>query len=436
MESPRDESRPTAAGPTPIVRPVDPAARMASTCLGEVLRLAGSGLLFLAITIAAMPLTQRDAPPGGPRPLWADPDVWWKVTLIGAAIGMAGAGLRSLGQRLKAPVWDEVVSTDHRPPILLLRSFSDDKPRVVGTRQADGGGGLPAGLEGIRNESVTFEQVVAETLGAYGPVVAIGRPGEILPPRGAARGLPYGKWQDTIEQTLAGCHLVVVVLGRLKLIEGPAGLVEDGLTWELRRVFALEPAKLMIVVPPVRDEEAAERWGIFRRVAGDKMPPYRGRELVLTFSPRWEPRVQRIGGTGHRLPVLDDYASALLEAYLLRQLDEGRPCITCGSGATRICHQCHRFVCDAHARALDGRTYCVADWEKKKPMSRRARWTTAGLLATAGAAAIVLAGWIFVGLGCLAFSVLIVLRLVTESKADATNAPADGAGTPHAPSNG
>ena len=80
-------------------------------------------------------------------------------------------------------------SRDNRPPILLLRSFRDDETRVL----LSGWSASPWGT------NTTLEELVVDCLAGHGPVVAIGRPGEALPPLGAAREyVDHGSWQQRV----------------------------------------------------------------------------------------------------------------------------------------------------------------------------------------------------------------------------------------------
>jgi hypothetical protein len=67
---------------------------------------------------------------------------------------------------------DLLVRKDHRPPVVYLRSFKADEVTRRGT---------------IFGDFQTEEEVLAEVLSEFGPVVAIGKPGEELPELGAAR---------------------------------------------------------------------------------------------------------------------------------------------------------------------------------------------------------------------------------------------------------
>ena len=71
---------------------------------------------------------------------------------------------------------------DTRPPVILLRSFGDD---VIGVDRSPT---VNTPLSSWDSKALTLEEVIERALWIAGPVIAIGKPGEKLPPAGAARG--------------------------------------------------------------------------------------------------------------------------------------------------------------------------------------------------------------------------------------------------------
>ncbi len=202
-----------------------------------------------------------------------------------------GAGLLALfllhfARRLRAPNALRVMRRDRRPPVLLLRAFDDDFAAVDNDSPA-----LDWRTAGFGGR-VSFEQMLCDLFGRCGPVVAIGRPGEKVPPLGAARfWISDDRWQRAVEELLGECQRVVLVMGR---IEGRAGL-----TWEARQIFALDrPGKVVLVMPPVDEEEARGRWEQYRRLSGGRLPAYRGGELAVAFDPSGRGAVARAAGLG------------------------------------------------------------------------------------------------------------------------------------------
>jgi len=139
----------------------------------------------------------------------------------------------------------EMRRRDTRPPIILLRSFDDD---VIGV---DRGPTVNTPLSFWDAKALTLEEVIERALWLAGPVIAIGRPGEKLPPAGAAREyVPDGEWQARVGELIAECRYVSVVAG-----------TSEGLLWECRMLSeAGALAKVVVVFPPDHGQlEAAWR---------------------------------------------------------------------------------------------------------------------------------------------------------------------------------
>ena len=162
--------------------------------------------------------------------------------------------------KLDAPSADEVLAADPRPPVLYLRSFTDDRAWAT-----------PSSLE--------FEMRAG--LRVLGPVVALGRPEDRLPIIGVPR-LYLGaaaNWQEAVRQWMAGAALVVFRAGR-----------SDGLDWEMRMAFeTLAPRRLVIIVP------GRKAWATFHAWAGEALPvslPHQtGTACLVTFDDDWHPRL-------------------------------------------------------------------------------------------------------------------------------------------------
>jgi hypothetical protein len=206
-----------------------------------------------------------------------------------------------------------------------------------------------------QHEWLSFEQVMAEALSAYGPLIAIGRPGEKLSPLGAARlWVEHGEWQREVDSLLEKCSRVVMVLG---WCQG-----EDGLAWELRRLCGLAtPQKIAIVVPPVEEKEVQRRWERFRVVSAGKVPPYQGGEILLTFGHGWEPIVARTVQSRESLRsegarIYPEQLSTAFRSGLLASA----VCGVCGGQASGTCKSCGAFYCGEHAGSGSLCTSCTS----------------------------------------------------------------------------
>jgi hypothetical protein len=214
-----------------------------------------------------------------PRPSNFLPDLLTNALWFG---GVAfGAWLYNVGRRMGQMSAADATTKDTRPPILLLRSFKDD--HALRVRRS----GLLAmfGVTALMGKHVGFEEILVKVLAAFGPVLAIGRPGEWLPPVGAARAyLPEGTdWKEEVDALAKKSAWIVMVLG-----------ASEGFRWELNMVLGLgRPEKLVIVLPPLFDKFLRPRWEALRqefRGHGRELPPAFDPETVLVgFSEQWEP---------------------------------------------------------------------------------------------------------------------------------------------------
>ena len=127
------------------------------------------------------------------------------------------------------------------------------------------GGGLPPAR--VRLEVGADEGEVVARFARVGPVIAIGRPGEPLPPVGAARFYTSeANWKQKIGEVCAAAQYVVWVTG-----------TSPGLAWELSHILESVPKDRVIVVahPQWLSRSAAQReaeWGRFQSALGALFP--------------------------------------------------------------------------------------------------------------------------------------------------------------------
>lgn len=129
--------------------------------------------------------------------------------------------------RYLAPDGQRAQESDGRPPVLYLRSFSDDKQTSRTGRR---------GAAVFRTE----EQQLKRAFGRFGPFIAIGQPGERLPPAGAARiYTPDADWRQIVVEHIRQAGLVLINAG-----------ISAGLMWEIGQAVSLvAPEKIVILVP-------------------------------------------------------------------------------------------------------------------------------------------------------------------------------------------
>jgi len=237
---------------------------------------------------------------------------------IFALLGGWVCSLLRHAKRLRRVFVPRKVLKDSRPPILLLRAFQDDFRDLTGFSTS---GNI---LTYQQTQSKTFEEFLYELFSRCGPVVAIGRPGETTPPLGAHRfWIDDENWKNVVTELLSVCQRIVMIIGELP----PANRYypEDGLSWELRRLFELpDYQKIIFVMPPVDEDTARRRWDRFSRASRGSLPIYQGGEIAANFDEDGQCRVARIGKTGWFSKAYRRDFYAYSTTILTKPLDSGR----------------------------------------------------------------------------------------------------------------
>jgi hypothetical protein len=84
---------------------------------------------------------------------------------------------------------------------------------------------------------VTEEEQLNKALQPFGPLVAIGKPGESLPEPGAARMYVAENWKSIVETRMKTATIVII----------RAGGNGDGILWEIKHAFEILPPKKIII---------------------------------------------------------------------------------------------------------------------------------------------------------------------------------------------
>jgi hypothetical protein len=167
------------------------------------------------------------------------------VSLVVCAGIFTAFFLLRYGLRHIAPSAAAVQQEDLRATILLLRSFADENIKI------------PRRINRFIGFYMLFfpmrlDEFLEENLHSYGPVIAIGRPKESLPPLGAAREyVSDDAWESLVERRIGESQAVVAILGHT-----------EGLAWEMSAIMRLSARhKLRLIIPPLlRASEVIERW--------------------------------------------------------------------------------------------------------------------------------------------------------------------------------
>jgi hypothetical protein len=172
-----------------------------------------------------------------------------------------------IGLRLCARTGPNVLRDDQRMPFLYLRSFTSDAP------EADFVWPLPV---------YSYERQLATALSDIGPLVAIGAPGELLPPLGAVRLYVNddSQWKDMVSKSMVAARAVFFLIGKT-----------EGFWWELKHAVSnCDPRKIIICLPK---KNRREMYAYLREKASDifphPLPADLGTAMFLAFGSTWVP---------------------------------------------------------------------------------------------------------------------------------------------------
>ena len=258
------------------------------------------GYLCVAAAIVVVWSMVWGAERGTDAPWWTNPSLLTFVVLV---LGYRGARYLKHASTVRFTLAD--LDHDARPPILLLRPFSEDNavlgsgPRVLSPYRPStwkkilDPHAVWLGYRALFSMHVTLEQVLAFSTRQLGPLVAIGQPGA-PPVLGAYNVFVGDDWKAVVADLSARAQLVVLIAGST-----------PGLLWEVKFMLAeLAPEKCLIFVPRgthrrwwpfVLKGDRGRVWDGFRRSAASlfpvALPGLMENAACLAFAADWTPRV-------------------------------------------------------------------------------------------------------------------------------------------------
>jgi hypothetical protein len=173
--------------------------------------------------------------------------VFAAATLLGGTLLLVGGiVLFRRGLATMQPSGDELMASDRRRPVLLLRSFADESMSIADAptwRQI--------------SSLTRMEESIADQFRPFGPLVAIGKPGEALPQLGASRNYySDAEWHAAALGLMRDSLLIVVIAG-----------VSPGLRWELEAIAgAGHQSKLLVLMP---EPHRRRRWEVITQELRD-----------------------------------------------------------------------------------------------------------------------------------------------------------------------
>jgi hypothetical protein len=207
------------------------------------------------------------------------PMIVWSLFAVFVLARARNRFMRKAWQSTAATAEDELARSDARRPHLYLRSFKLDERINERSWSERFLGSYP---------SETAEQSLAKTLRAYGPTIAIGRPGEELPSLGAARFyVANDRWQQKVSDVAAESQFVIWATG-----------ITEGLRWEIEHIVKnVPPEKVILWAHPhllhLSPQARELEWAKFRSALGDAfskpLPATLGDARFIYFTAGWEP---------------------------------------------------------------------------------------------------------------------------------------------------
>lgn len=173
------------------------------------------------------------------NPKWLSIIMFFAVPSICFYFGWKSLKLSQVYQRrhkqLTAASARDAIEQDERKLIVLLRSFSHD--------------GREAELLIEKDVAITLEEFFVGQLSKHGPVVAIGRPGETLPPLGAYREYVATDWESRVIELLDHSQCILAIIDNT-----------PGLMWEIETVFKRSLHHRLILILPESTSTLKQSW--------------------------------------------------------------------------------------------------------------------------------------------------------------------------------
>ena len=222
------------------------------------------------------------------------------LLFAGVSLFRASAELRLQARKGKAPDAHTVMAQDRRPPILYLRSFSEDEtqePLNTSIPASDPISAVAAliftrVLGSAAGAASTQEETLAKFMRRHGPLVAIGDPREDLPDLGAARlYVDDCKWQLAVLELMAKSRLVVIRPG-----------TGQGLQWEIKQAIEKVPSEKLVLWLPRHsrvDDDSSDALECIRKLlpasVASGLPDIEPKTPCLCFGPAWtKPSLKRL----------------------------------------------------------------------------------------------------------------------------------------------
>lgn len=164
-------------------------------------------------------------------------------------LGRLAVAIERMAERKVLLTMQDALRSDSRAPIVFLRSFADDQVELPNSKRMASDKLLQPGT---RRQNL--DRLVLQEGFAVGPVVTLGKPGEPLPPYGAARGyFDHQDWQQAVTKVCGDAKAIIMCLD-----ESDAG----GVWWEVNLIAQQDLLKktLFLVHPRFKDADENKKF--------------------------------------------------------------------------------------------------------------------------------------------------------------------------------
>jgi uncharacterized RDD family membrane protein YckC len=225
---------------------------------------------------------------------------------------LLGALLIRRGKRRMARGALDVLACDPRPPVVYLRSFGADE-------RAAEDAGVALSIRGIQfTVTTTEEEQISKVVRRLGPMIAIGRPNEVVPLLGAARMyVADEQWQDRVLSMMNQAALVLMRAGKT-----------EGFWWEVETAVAnVRPERIVWLVPfsKTNYSQFAERANLYlpKPIPTDpgEMKYMAGSlKAWLWFEKDWTPHLEKVvsGEQGEKVSPVGRLIQRILEPVFVQ----------------------------------------------------------------------------------------------------------------------
>lgn len=194
----------------------------------------------------------------------------------------------------------KVLEQDKRPPVIYLRSFEYEKSLLLKRIFS-----YVLYYGGYWQNVYTFEEIMSDIFSAFGPFIALGKPGEKLATPGAARTyVGQDEWQSIIRGWINESNFVIVQAGNT-----------NSLLWEIDILVKRNLPKQTLIYIPLdvlkKNKEAFKNEALFF---------YEFREMINPILPK--PLPEKLGETSFIWfdavwnPIMLPYKKKSLYLYL------------------------------------------------------------------------------------------------------------------------